>query len=38
VQYPYFWHFNSVIKVLVPSTSYQTSTPLIGDAVMQNLD
>ena len=38
VQYPYAWHFNSVIKVLIPSSTYAASTNLKVDAVMQNLD
>jgi len=38
VQYPYAWHFNSVIKILIPSTTYAASTNLKTDAVMQNLD
>jgi Flp pilus assembly protein TadG len=38
VSYPYIWHFNSAIKLIVPSANYAATTPISVDAVLQNLD
>jgi Flp pilus assembly protein TadG len=38
VQYPYKWHFNSVITLLVPGTNYAGLTNLNSASTMQNLN
>lgn len=38
LQYPYKWHFNSVITLLVPGTSYAGITNLNSVSTMQNLN
>ena len=36
LQYPYQWHFNSVITVLVPGTGYGKALLVSTDAIMPN--
>jgi len=38
MSYPYQWHFNSVIKLLVPSATYAGITQITTDAVAPNQD
>jgi Flp pilus assembly protein TadG len=37
ITYPYQWHFNSVIQLLVPGANY-TFTPIHSDATAVNMD
>jgi hypothetical protein len=36
VSYPYHWHFNSVIQLLVPGAQYNLPTPLSETATVHN--
>jgi hypothetical protein len=38
LSYPYQWHFNSVIKLLVPSATYAGITQITTDAIAPNQD
>jgi Flp pilus assembly pilin Flp len=38
MSYPYQWHFNSVIRLLVPSATYAGITQITTDAVAPNQD
>jgi hypothetical protein len=38
MSYPYQWHFNSVIKLLVPSATYAGITQITTDAIVPNQD
>jgi hypothetical protein len=38
VVYPYQWHFNRVIQLLVPGASYGTTIQVAADAVMPNME
>lgn len=38
IQYPYQWHFNSVITLLVPGANYGATTLITTDAVVPNMD
>ena len=38
LQYPYQWHFNKVIQLLVPGASYQGVSQLKTDAIVPNMD
>ncbi len=38
ISYPFMWHFNSVIQLLVPGASYAGSTQIPTDALAPNLD
>ena len=38
VSYPYQWHFNSVIRLLVPSATYAGITQIETDAIAPNQD
>lgn len=38
ITYPYVWHFNNVIQLLVPGASYAGTTYISTDAVLPNLD
>jgi len=38
ISYPFMWHFNSVIQLLVPGSSYAGVTQIPTDALAPNLD
>jgi Flp pilus assembly protein TadG len=38
ISYPFMWHFNSVIQLLVPGASYAGATQIPTDALAPNLD
>jgi len=38
ITYPYQWHFNNVIQLLVPGASYAGTTLIPTDALAENLD
>jgi TadE-like protein len=38
IVYPYPWHFNRVIQLLVPGTSYGGTLQIAADAVMPNME
>ncbi len=38
LQYPYSWHFNKVITLLVPGATYQGVTRITTDAIVPNMD
>jgi Flp pilus assembly protein TadG len=38
LQYPYQWHFNKVIQLLVPGASYQGVSQLRTDATVPNME
>jgi hypothetical protein len=38
IVYPYQWHFNRVIQLLVPGTSYGGTLQIAADAVMPNME
>lgn len=38
ISYPYRWHFNNVIQLLVPGASYAGTTLIPTDATAQNLN
>ncbi len=38
ISYPYQWHFNSVIQLLVPGASYAGVSQIPGDATAVNMD
>lgn len=38
ISYPYQWHFNNVIQLLVPGASYAGNTLIPTDATAQNLN
>jgi hypothetical protein len=38
ITYPFMWHFNSVIQLLVPGASYAGITLIPSDALAPNLD
>jgi len=38
ISYPFQWHFNRVVKLVMPSASYAQSVQINVDAMMQNLD
>lgn len=38
ISYPYQWHFNSVIRLLVPTATYAGITQLQTDAIVTNQD
>jgi Flp pilus assembly protein TadG len=38
ITYPFTWHFNSVIQLLVPGASYAGTTLIPSDALAPNLD
>ncbi|MGH8359803.1 MAG: TadE/TadG family type IV pilus assembly protein [Pseudomonas sp.] len=38
ITYPFAWHFNSVIQLLVPGASYAGITQIPSDALVPNLD
>jgi Flp pilus assembly protein TadG len=38
MSYPYQWHFNSVIRLLVPSATYAGITQITTDAIAPNQD
>jgi Flp pilus assembly protein TadG len=38
ITYPYQWHFNSIIQLLVPGASYSGTTLIATDAVSPNMD
>jgi Flp pilus assembly protein TadG len=38
ITYPFVWHFNSVIQLLVPGASYAGTTLIPSDALAPNLD
>jgi hypothetical protein len=38
LKYPYSWHFNKVITLLVPGATYQGVTQIDTDAIVPNMD
>ena len=38
LKYPYSWHFNKVITLLIPGASYQGVTQINTDATVPNMD
>jgi Flp pilus assembly protein TadG len=38
LQYPYSWHFNKVIQMLVPGASYLGVSQIVTDATVPNMD
>jgi Flp pilus assembly protein TadG len=38
ISYPYQWHFNSVIQLLMPGTTYGATLQVAADAVMPNME
>ncbi len=38
ISYPYQWHFNNVIQLLVPGASYAGVSQIPGDATAVNMD
>jgi len=38
LQYPYSWHFNKVIQMLVPGATYLGVSQIITDATVPNMD
>lgn len=38
LQYPYSWHFNKVIQMLVPGATYLGVSSIITDAIAPNMD
>jgi Flp pilus assembly protein TadG len=38
ISYPYQWHFNQVIQLLAPGTSYGSTIQIAADAVMPNME
>jgi Flp pilus assembly protein TadG len=38
LKYPYSWHFNQVITLLVPGATYQSVTQINTDATVPNMD
>lgn len=38
ITYPFMWHFNSVIQLLVPGASYAGTTLIPTDAIAPNMD
>ena len=38
LSYPFQWHFNSVIQLLVPGASYAGTTLILTDAISPNMD
>jgi Flp pilus assembly protein TadG len=38
ISYPYQWHFNSVIQLLVPGASYAGVSQILSDATVVNMD
>lgn len=38
ISYPYQWHFNSVIRLVVPSATYAGVTQILADAIAPNQD
>jgi Flp pilus assembly protein TadG len=38
LKYPYSWHFNKVIQLLVPGATYQGVTQINTDATVPNMD
>jgi Flp pilus assembly protein TadG len=38
ISYPYQWHFNNVIKLLIPGAGYAGSTQITTDAIFPNID
>lgn len=38
ISYPYPWHFNRVIQLLVPGSTYGATIPVAADSVMPNME
>ena len=38
LKYPYSWHFNRVIQMLVPGATYLGVSSIITDAIVPNMN